>query len=80
LTANGATPSISPWTQETMYFTATSSSAVLSFLAVGTGDPPTIMLDGVTLAGVPEPSTWAMLLGGFGLIGLLQRRRRQQPA
>ncbi|HYZ48598.1 MAG TPA: PEPxxWA-CTERM sorting domain-containing protein [Sphingomonas sp.] len=24
---------------------------------------------------VPEPSTWAMLLGGFGLIGLSTRRR-----
>jgi|GEM_PF-5632837 len=26
--------------------------------------------------GVPEPENWAMLLGGFGLIGLLARRRR----
>ena len=29
-----------------------------------------------TVAGVPEPSTWAMLLLGFGLIGGAMRRRR----
>jgi hypothetical protein len=26
--------------------------------------------------GVPEPATWAMLLGGFGLTGAAMRRRR----
>lgn len=29
----------------------------------------------VALAAVPEPSTWALLLGGFGLTGLAIRRR-----
>lgn len=28
-------------------------------------------------APVPEPSTWAMMLGGFGLIGFMSYRRRQ---
>jgi PEP-CTERM motif len=28
------------------------------------------------LAGVPEPSTWAMLIAGFGLVGGAARRRR----
>ena len=27
-------------------------------------------------AAVPEPATWAMMLGGFGLIGAVSRRRR----
>ncbi len=31
----------------------------------------------VFVAGVPEPSNWAMLIAGFGLIGGIQRRRRQ---
>ncbi len=30
----------------------------------------------VFVAGVPEPSNWAMLIAGFGLIGGMQRRRR----
>jgi hypothetical protein len=30
------------------------------------------------LAGVPEPSTWAMMMAGFGLIGLAARQRRRQ--
>jgi hypothetical protein len=28
--------------------------------------------------GIPEPSSWAMLIAGFGLTGLFSRRRRQQ--
>jgi hypothetical protein len=31
-----------------------------------------------TLTGVPEPGTWAMLLTGFGLMGLALRRSRRQ--
>jgi hypothetical protein len=27
--------------------------------------------------GVPEPAAWAMMLGGFGLIGTAMRRRKQ---
>lgn len=32
------------------------------------------------IAGVPEPSTWAMMLLGFGGIGLTMRMRRRTPA
>ena len=30
------------------------------------------------VASVPEPSTWAMMLSGFGLIGLARRRQRRR--
>ena len=33
-----------------------------------------------TVFGVLEPSTWAMLILGFGGIGATSRRRRSQPA
>jgi hypothetical protein len=36
-------------------------------------------LDNVTIGAVPEPSTWAMLIGGFGLVGYTLRRRRREP-
>jgi hypothetical protein len=31
--------------------------------------------DNLALAAVPEPATWAMMIGGFGLIGAASRRR-----
>ena len=33
-------------------------------------------LGGVVGGGVPEPATWAMMITGFGLIGMAMRRRR----
>ena len=30
----------------------------------------------VNVAAVPEPETWALMLGGFGLVGVMLRRRR----
>ncbi|MFD1613351.1 cistern family PEP-CTERM protein [Sphingomonas tabacisoli] len=30
-----------------------------------------------TIAAVPEPATWAMMIGGFGLIGAAARRRQR---
>lgn len=37
--------------------------------------PGTFYLDNVSLAAVPEAATWAMMLGGFGLVGVTMRRR-----
>ena len=73
-----------PWEAQSMSFVATQTSQLLSFLAVGTpgGQPPISFLDGVSMtayqppvAGVPEPSTWAMMIFGFGAIGGIMRRR-----
>jgi hypothetical protein len=38
------------------------------------------MGDGTVISGVPEPSTWAMLLLGFGGIGAMMRRRNALKA
>lgn len=34
----------------------------------------------ITAAAVPEPAVWAMLIGGFGMIGAASRRRRHAAA
>ncbi len=68
------------WTSVTQRFTATSTSQLLSFLSVGspTGLPPVALLDGVSVSAVPEPSSWAMLVLGFGLVGAVARRRGRE--
>jgi hypothetical protein len=39
------------------------------------GAPETIYVRGSLNAAVPEPATWAMMIGGFGLLGASARRR-----
>jgi hypothetical protein len=72
------------WMQETFTYTATSSTALLSFLAAGTpsGEPPFSLLDGVKLTAVdvPEPSSTALFFGGLVILGAATRLRRRGPA
>jgi hypothetical protein len=73
----------SGWRQTTLDFIATGSSETLSFLSTGVGtaaEPPFSLLDGVSIKGVPEPSTWAMMVLGFGLLGYASFRRRRTAA
>jgi len=75
MSANGATATISPWKQQSMTFTAQNASEVLSFFAVGTGDPPMAALDGISVTAVPEPAAAWLLSGGFLLLGWQLKRR-----
>jgi hypothetical protein len=66
------------WMTQTMHFTATSTSELLSFLASSTTTtnalPPFALLANVSL--VPEPAGVAsMIVGIVGLVGLSWRRR-----
>ena len=78
MTANGATLTTSPWALQTMAFTATSATQVLSFLSFGAGDPPLIALDGISLEHVPEPGSAALVLLAGLLAGGVYRRTRWQ--
>jgi hypothetical protein len=79
---NNPSHGFSGWMAQTFDYTATSTSEVLSFLAVGTpsGEPPMSLLDGVDLEQqtVPDASS-TILLAGLGIFGLLvaPRLRRQ---
>ncbi len=77
----------SGWFEDSMTFTATGTSDVLSFVDVGTckttvcgptnsGAPPFSLLDSVSMTAVPEASTWAMMALGFAGLGYAGFRRR----
>jgi Protein of unknown function (DUF642)/PEP-CTERM motif len=77
---NNASHGFTGWQSQSFTYTATSSSELLSFLAVGTptGVPPFVLLDGVTLnaSSVPEPGTITLMLGGLlGGIGALRSKK-----
>ena len=53
----------------------------LSVVVTDTGPPSAFAISGLSgtadfAGGVPEPTTWALMLGGFGLAGAALRRRR----
>jgi hypothetical protein len=63
------------WMSQSLIFTANASSQVLSFLALGTpaGEPPFVLLDGVSMAQVAEPGTSWLI--GLGLLSIPIARR-----
>jgi len=81
----------SGWQTATMGFTATSGTETLSFRDLGTclapgavcgpldpGGPPFSLLDSVSLTeGIPEASTWAMVVLGFAGLGFAAYRGRR---
>jgi hypothetical protein len=70
-------PGSSGYTNYSFNAFATGSSTALSFSF--RDDPGFMFLDSVSFAAVPEPSTWAMMLLGFGAIGFAMRRRNRLP-
>jgi hypothetical protein len=75
LTGVAAENLTTPGTSVSLY-----SEALKGELPASTGGqfvyPPSVPQTGA----VPEPATWAMMIGGFGLIGSLARRRALRPA
>lgn len=56
------------------------ANTTLTFRAVGTSESYGGYVDNITLTAVPEPASWAMLIAGFGLIGMALRRRTVRTA
>jgi hypothetical protein len=79
VTAGAPTQSFTGWLTSTMTFVPTSTSELLSFLAVGSGAPVFLLLDGVSVT-TPEPGTLAVLLSGLFGLGILARWRRRTTA
>ncbi len=70
----------SGWTTYTTTIVANATTETLSFLAAGSkAEPPFALISDVSLtSSVPEPSTWAMMLVGFGGLGFAAYRRRRK--
>ena len=72
----------SGWKNFAGTFTASTASQTLPFLAIGGpyGLPLFVLLDGVKpteVPAVPEPGTPALMLAGFGLVGVMVKRRQR---
>ena len=58
-------------------FIASGPASTVSFTNSSFADGTDVALDNVTVTSdVPEASTWAMMIAGFGLVGAATRRRR----
>jgi hypothetical protein len=67
------------YTLETVFFTST--SGFLDFKDLPTSDQQGNLIDNVTVtAGVPEASTWAMMILGFLGVGFTAYRRKAKPS
>lgn len=63
-------------------FNVVASAASTQIAFYGRNDPATLLLDDVSVqaSAVPEPASWAMMIGGFAVAGAAIRRRRKVAA
>jgi hypothetical protein len=76
---NNPSQGFTGWLSQTLTYTATSTSEVLSFLAAGTPSnaPPFSLLDGVSITAVAEPASWMTLVAAvLSIIGVANFKRR----
>ena len=79
----GKTKTNMGWTPFTYDFTAQSTSTTLTFSnsnQSGFKTPFGAALDNISISAVPEPTSWALMLVGFGGLGMAIRSRRSRVA
>jgi len=79
LTSTGVGHSGNTWSLHSLTFTAGAGPlTTLSFFAAGNSDSLGGSLDDVSVTAVPEPETYALLLGGLALVGFTTRKRSEK--
>jgi len=80
--ANGnfGSPGNLTWQTASFTFKATGSSSTLSLSSTDAGSGGVFFDDISVSAAVPEPASWALMIGGFGLAGAILRRQRRTVA
>jgi hypothetical protein len=54
----------------------TAGNIQLQFVGTNDNTPYGAVISGINISAVPEPATWAMLILGFGGIGMMMRRHK----
>jgi hypothetical protein len=67
----------STFSNYSLNFTGGAAPMKISFGVDGFTNNVDGVLDNVAVSAIPEPSTWAMMIGGFGIVGTAMRRRRR---
>ncbi len=75
-TNSDSTPGGINWKEFSYTFTASGPSTKIAFLNNTAPSDNYLGLDDVSIAAVPEPSTWAMMILGFAGVGFMAYRRR----
>jgi major type 1 subunit fimbrin (pilin) len=76
---SGSTDIDAAYAHDTISFVGTGLDSVTFSVQSNPLDSTDTIIDNVTV-GVPEPATWALMIGGFGLAGAALRRRRTVAA
>ena len=78
----GTLSSSEAWEHYNLTFTAGNAGSLSAFVGTSSNDNVGPLLDNFSLSvgAVPEPSAWALMLVGVGMVGGMARRRRSQAA
>lgn len=81
-TFNRTIPGATAFSNWSYSFTALESGAVRFALGTTSADNFGPIVDNIRIStgAIPEPATWAMLIAGFGVVGVAARRRRAPAA
>ena len=77
---SGGLAQAQPFTATSALVTLAAGTYALTFSAYTEGGDNSALIDKVSIAAVPEPATWGLMIAGFGMIGATMRRRAVQLA